>query len=67
MGALTLIPEIKKNLSIEERIELVLDLARRVELLDDLLRSAREKRGMGEAEVGLSVVDQSELVEMLTL
>ena len=63
MGARTLIPEIKQNLSIEQRIELVLDLTRRVELLDDLLRTAREKRCMTESGLSLAAVDQAEPVQ----
>ena len=53
-----LIPEIKPNLNIEQRIELVLDLTRRLELLDDLLRAARARRRAPDTEVSLAEVDQ---------
>ena len=46
MAARALSPEIRANLTIEQRIELVMDLTRRLELLDDLMRAAREKRGV---------------------
>lgn len=62
-----LIPEIKANLTIEQRIELVLDLTRRVELLDDLLRAARARRCATDTEVSLAEVNQAELDAMLVL
>lgn len=67
MNALPLIPEIKENLTIEERIELVLDLTRRVELLDDLLRAARARRCPTDTEVSLAEANQAELDAMLVL
>ena len=62
-----LIPEIKANLTIEQRTELVLDLTRRVELLDDLLRAARARRSPTDTEVSLAEVNQAELDAMLVL
>jgi len=62
-----LIPEIKANLTIEQRIELVLDLTRRVELLDDLLRAARARRCATDTEASLAEVNQAELDAMLVL
>jgi hypothetical protein len=67
MNALPLIPEIRANLTIEQRIELVLDLTRRVELLDDLLRAARTRRCATDTEVSLAEVNQAELDAMLVL
>ena len=58
MDAPPLIPEIKPNLTTEQRIELVLDLTRRLELLDDLLRAARARRRATDTEVSLAEVDQ---------
>lgn len=60
MDALPLIPEIRTNLTIEQRIELVLDLTRRVELLDDLLSAAREKRRLTDTAVSLVDMEQDE-------
>jgi hypothetical protein len=44
MTAKPVVPEISPDLTIEQRIELRLDLMRRVKLLDDLLRTAQAKR-----------------------
>lgn len=62
-----LIPEIKVNLTIEQRIELVLDLTRRVELLDDLLRAATARRCATDTEASLAEVNQAELDAMPVL
>ncbi len=62
-----LIPEIKANLTIEQRIELVLDLTHRVELLDDLLRAARARRCATDTEASLAEVNQAELDAILVL
>ena len=43
MNVVSFVPEIKQNLTIEQRMELILDLTRRVDLLEDLLKTAREK------------------------
>ena len=67
MDAPPLIPEIKPNLTTEQRIELVLDLTRRVELLDDLLRAAKARRCATDTEVSLAEVDQAEIDAMLVL
>jgi hypothetical protein len=45
MASLPIVPVTTENLTIPERVELILDLTRRVELLDELLRTAREVRG----------------------
>jgi len=65
MNALPLIPEIKANLTIEQRIELVLDLTRRVVLLDDLLRAAKARRCATDTEVSLAEVDQAEIAMLV--
>lgn len=67
MDTRPLIPEIKPNPTIEQRIELVLDLTRRVELLDVLLRAARARRCATDTEVSLADVDQAEIDAMLVL
>jgi len=46
MNELPVILEIKANLTIDERVELILDLTRRLELLDELL----SREGMFHAE-----------------
>jgi hypothetical protein len=67
MDARPLIPEIKANLTIEQRIKLVLDLTRRMELLDDLLRAARARRCATDTEVSLADMDQADIDAMLVL
>jgi len=44
MNELPVIPEIKANLTIDQRVELILDLTRRLKLLDELLSNARARR-----------------------
>ncbi len=41
------------ELTIEQRVELVLDFTRRIALLDDLLVTARQRRAPTDAETGL--------------
>jgi len=67
MDARPLIPEIKENLTIEQRIELVLDLTRRVELLDDLLRGARAKRYATDTVLRITEMDQADIDAVLAL
>ena len=67
MDARPLIPEIKANPTIEQRIELVLHLTHRLELLDDLLRNARAKRCATDRVVSVAEVDQSEIDAVLAL
>ena len=43
MNVIPYIPEIKPNPTVEQRLELIMDLTRRLDLLEDLLKSAREK------------------------
>ena len=64
MAALPVIPGIMRNLTVEQRIELVLDLTRRVDLLDDLLRAAQARRCATDTELGLAEVNQAELDAM---
>jgi len=61
MAALSTFCEIRENLTTEQRIELVLDLDRRVKLLEDLLSAAREKRRASEAAVCLVEAERAEL------
>ncbi len=67
MAEVALIPEIKKNLNIEQRIEVILYLTRRLELLDDLLRAAREKRCVTDTEVSMVEMEQAELDAVMVL
>jgi len=67
MDARPLIPEIKANLTIDQRIELILDLTRRLELLDDLLRSARAKRCATDTVFRLAEMDQADIDAVLAL
>lgn len=53
MAQQALILDTKNDLNVEQRIELILDLTRRVELLDDLLTAARERRRLRDTEVCL--------------
>ena len=59
MAVLPIIPEIVTNLSSEKRIELVLYLTRRVDLLDDLLNCVRVRRLVVDADI-LAEMDQVE-------
>jgi hypothetical protein len=43
------IPAVPKNMSNDERIELILDLSRRLRLLDELLQGARSRREHSDA------------------
>lgn len=62
-----LTPEVNSTLTIEQRMELVLNLTRRVELLDDLLRSARARRCEIDAEYRLAEVEQTEVDTVLLI
>ncbi len=55
------IPETRENLTNDERIELVLDLTRRLELLDDLMKRARERRLATDTGACLTEAAQAEL------
>jgi len=59
--ALPVIPEIRDNATIDQRVELILDLTRRLELLDDLLRTARAKRCASESELRLTEMGYAEI------
>ena len=54
----------KKNLTHDERIELILDLTRRIELLDDLLKRARERRMVADAAACLTEAALAELAAL---
>jgi len=51
LTAVPLFPKIRDNATMDQRVELILDLTRRLELLDDLLRTARAKRCAREKEI----------------
>ncbi len=59
MAVLPIIPEIVTNLSGEKRIELVLYLTRRVDMLDDLLNCVRVRKLVVDADI-LAEMDQIE-------
>lgn len=61
MALRSLIPEMKAFPTIEERIELVLDLTRRMELLDCLLANARAKRRATDAEMSVVEMNRAEI------
>ena len=48
MNVVSFVPETRQNLTTEQRVELILDLTRRLDLLEDLLKSAREKWHLSE-------------------
>jgi hypothetical protein len=48
----------------QQRIELILDLTRRLGLLDDLLRTARARREATDAEAVLSPMNQTEFEDI---
>lgn len=52
------IPDAPQSVSIEQRIENVLELTRRVELLDDLLLAAWERRRLANAASLAEVKDE---------
>ena len=54
MAAERLSFEPNSDLTVEERVDLVVDLTRRMGLLEDLLQTARARRGLNEAEMGRS-------------
>lgn len=60
MNGLTVIPETKANLTIDQRVELIVDLTRRLELLDELLSKARARRGEGDDELSLEKMFHAE-------
>jgi len=51
----------RENLTHDERIELILDLTRRIELLDDLMERARERRMATDAGACLTEAARAEL------
>lgn len=67
MDALHVVSGTGTDSTIKKRIELILDLTRRLELLDDLLNNARAKRCATDTRVSLADVDQAELDAMFVL
>ena len=61
MSVLPVIPEIRENATIDQRIELILDLTRRLELLDDLLSTARAMRCGRDTEISLTKMIYAEI------
>jgi len=54
MNELPVISGIRDDATIDHRVELILDLTRRLELLDDLLIAARARRRERDTEVSLT-------------
>jgi hypothetical protein len=54
LTAVPVFPEIRDNATIGQRVELILDLTRRLELLDELLSTARARRSARDTEISLT-------------
>jgi hypothetical protein len=63
MAAEPSVPEI--GLTVEERIESVLALTGRLARLEDLLRTAKIRRGATDTEVCVATLDQADFDEIL--
>ena len=61
MAAEDVTNEMDSKLTIKERVDLILDLTRRLELLDDLLQNARTRRGATDKQVDPAEVERAEL------
>ena len=65
MAAQPGVPKISTNLTNEQRVELLLDLARRVELLDALLSTVGTRRRATDTELCLADLDLADLDAMI--
>ena len=65
LPALPEIPEIRDNATVDQRVELILDLTRRLELLDELLSAARAKRCSSDTEISLTEMCYAEIDSMI--
>jgi predicted DNA-binding protein YlxM (UPF0122 family) len=54
-------------LTVEQRVELILDLTRRLDLLDHLLSAARERRRATDSETQCDPVDTDDIAAWLAL
>ena len=61
LTALRAIPEIRDHATFDQRVELILDLTRRLELLDDLLSTARARRSARDTEISLTEMCYAEI------
>jgi hypothetical protein len=66
MDMLPVVSNPKTGTTIDERIELILDLTRRLELLDELLENARARRSATHAEFRVVDMDHAVLEAMIT-
>ena len=57
MAAERLTSESNPDLTVEQRVDLILDLTRRLGLLENLLKTARARRGWNEGGVGKTAGD----------
>ncbi|HMJ20349.1 MAG TPA: hypothetical protein VK513_00530 [Terriglobales bacterium] len=67
MAAQPGVPKISTNLTNEQRVELLLDLARRVELLDALLSMVGTRRRATDTELCMADLDLADLDAMIVL
>jgi hypothetical protein len=67
MSVEPILPEIELagERTAQQRIEMILDLTRRLELLEDLLRTARARREATDAEAVLIEMNQAEFEEIV--
>lgn len=61
LTAVPVFPEIRDNATIDQRVELILDLTRRLELLDELLSTARARRSARDTEISLTEMFYGEI------
>jgi len=62
LTAVPVFPEIRDNATTDQRVELILDLNRRLALLDDLLSNARARRCARDTETSLTEMCYAEIV-----
>jgi hypothetical protein len=67
MAALPLIAEAGASMTLEQRVELILDLTRRLCRLEGLLTAARQRKQARDSEINLSEFDDDELDELEAL
>jgi len=66
MDMLPVVSNSQTSTTLDERIELVLDLTRRLELLEELLQNAQARRSATNAEFVIVDMDRAVLEAMIT-
>jgi hypothetical protein len=66
MAALPLIPEAGASMTPKQRIELILDLTRRLCQLENLLAAVKQRKQARDSEINLNEFDDDELDELET-